>query len=71
MERSALPAGERILLTGASGQVGGDLLETLKPLGEVIAPRRVELIPTVVAPARAAPSIQKSASGTLSNNTPT
>jgi len=43
MERSALPAGERILLTGASGQVGGDLLETLKPLGEVIAPRRVEM----------------------------
>jgi dTDP-4-dehydrorhamnose reductase len=43
MERSALPAGGRILLTGASGQVGGDLLETLKPLGEVIAPLRVEM----------------------------
>jgi dTDP-4-dehydrorhamnose reductase len=35
-----LPAGERILLTGATGQVGGQLLETLKPLGEVIAPGR-------------------------------
>ncbi len=43
MERSALPAGGRILLTGASGQVGGELLETLKPLGEVIAPTRVEM----------------------------
>jgi dTDP-4-dehydrorhamnose reductase len=35
-----LPAGERILLTGATGQVGGQLLETLKPLGEVVAPGR-------------------------------
>jgi len=43
MERSALPAGGRILLTGASGQVGGELLETLKPLGEVIAPARAEM----------------------------
>jgi dTDP-4-dehydrorhamnose reductase len=43
MERSVLPTGERILLTGASGQVGGDLLETLKPLGEVIAPARAEM----------------------------
>jgi len=43
MERSALPAGGRILLTGASGQVGGELLETLKPLGEVIAPSRAEM----------------------------
>ena len=33
----------RILLTGAAGQVGGELLETLKPLGEVIAPTRVEM----------------------------
>ena len=33
----------RILLTGASGQVGGELLETLKPLGEVIAPARAEI----------------------------
>jgi dTDP-4-dehydrorhamnose reductase len=33
----------RILLTGATGQVGGELLETLKPLGEVIAPVRAEL----------------------------
>ncbi len=33
----------RILLTGASGQVGGELLETLKALGEVIAPARAEM----------------------------
>ncbi len=43
MERSALPVGQRILLTGASGQVGGELLETLEPLGEVIAPARAEM----------------------------
>jgi dTDP-4-dehydrorhamnose reductase len=33
----------QILLTGATGQVGGELLETLKPLGEVIAPARAEM----------------------------
>ena len=38
-----LPGGGRILLTGASGQVGGELLETLAPLGEVPAPRRGEM----------------------------
>jgi dTDP-4-dehydrorhamnose reductase len=43
MERGALPAAGRILLTGASGQVGGELLETLKPLGEVMAPLRTEM----------------------------
>lgn len=43
MERSALPAGARILLTGVSGQVGTELLETLKPLGEVVAPVRAEM----------------------------
>jgi len=43
MGRSALPAGGRILLTGATGQVGGELLKTLKPLGEVIAPTRSEM----------------------------
>jgi dTDP-4-dehydrorhamnose reductase len=43
MERSALPVGGRILLTGATGQVGAELLETLKPLGEVIAPARAEM----------------------------
>jgi len=43
MERSTLPPGERILLTGVTGQVGGQLLETLKPLGKVIAPARAEM----------------------------
>jgi dTDP-4-dehydrorhamnose reductase len=43
MERSALPAGGRILLTGSTGQVGVELLETLKPLGEVVAPSRVNM----------------------------
>jgi dTDP-4-dehydrorhamnose reductase len=43
MERSALPAGGRILLTGVSGQVGGELLKTSKPLGEVVAPTRAEM----------------------------
>ena len=43
MERSALPLGGRILLAGVSGQVGGELLETLKPLGEVTAPLRAEM----------------------------
>lgn len=33
----------RILLTGASGQVGGELLKTLDPLGEVVAPSRSEM----------------------------
>ena len=33
----------RILVTGASGQVGGELLRTLAPLGEIIAPTRAEL----------------------------
>ena len=43
MERSALPAGGRILLTGATGQVGFELLKTLEPLGEVITPSREEM----------------------------
>jgi len=43
MERSALPVGGRILLTGASGQVGWELLETLKHLGEVVVPTRAEM----------------------------
>ena len=43
MERSTLPAGGRILLTGATGQVGFELLKTLEPLGEVIAPSREEM----------------------------
>ena len=43
MERSALPVGERILLTGVTGQVGGELLEALKPLSEVVAPTRSQM----------------------------
>jgi dTDP-4-dehydrorhamnose reductase len=35
-----MPPGGRILLTGATGQVGGELLRTLGPLGEVVAPGR-------------------------------
>ena len=33
-------ASQTILLTGVTGQVGGELLQTLAPLGEVAAPRR-------------------------------
>jgi len=33
----------RILLTGVTGQVGGDLLQTLNPLGEIVAPTRAEM----------------------------
>ena len=33
----------RVLLTGASGQVGGDLFSLLQPFAEVIAPSRAEL----------------------------
>ncbi|NYF91215.1 dTDP-4-dehydrorhamnose reductase [Tunturiibacter empetritectus] len=40
MVSGRLPLGERILLTGASGQVGGELLQTLKSLGDVVAPER-------------------------------
>jgi dTDP-4-dehydrorhamnose reductase len=40
---SVAPVGRRILLTGSTGQVGGELLETLKPLGEVVAPMRDEM----------------------------
>ena len=43
MEQSALPAGGRILLTGVTGQLGGELLKTLRPLGEVVAPTREEM----------------------------
>jgi dTDP-4-dehydrorhamnose reductase len=38
-----VPSGERILLTGATGQVGGELLETLKSLGDVVAPERATM----------------------------
>jgi dTDP-4-dehydrorhamnose reductase len=40
MQHGALPTGTRILLTGATGQVGGELLKTLGSFGEVIAPPR-------------------------------
>ncbi len=33
----------RILVTGSTGQVGGALVETLKPFGEIVAPTRAEL----------------------------
>ncbi|HEX2918060.1 MAG TPA: dTDP-4-dehydrorhamnose reductase [Edaphobacter sp.] len=35
--------GTRILLTGVTGQVGGELARTLAPLGEVVAPTREDL----------------------------
>ncbi len=52
MERSALPPEERILLTGATGQVGCELLETLGPLGELVAPTRAEMDLTSAASVR-------------------
>jgi dTDP-4-dehydrorhamnose reductase len=42
MGQGKLPGG-RILLTGATGQVGGQLLETLKSLGEMVVPTRSEM----------------------------
>ena len=41
--RTSEPIAGRILLTGATGQVGGELLKFLQPLGEVIAPPRTAL----------------------------
>jgi dTDP-4-dehydrorhamnose reductase len=38
-----LPLGEKILLTGATGQVGGELSKTLKLVGEVVAPDHVTM----------------------------
>jgi dTDP-4-dehydrorhamnose reductase len=38
-----LPCGERILLTGAGGQVGFELTQSLATLGEVVAPGRAEM----------------------------
>jgi dTDP-4-dehydrorhamnose reductase len=43
MLEGRLPAGERILLTGATGQGGGELLKLLAGLGEVVAPARAEM----------------------------
>ena len=38
-----LPLGEKILLTGATGQVGGELSKTLDLVGDVVAPDRVTM----------------------------
>jgi dTDP-4-dehydrorhamnose reductase len=35
--------GQRFLVTGASGQVGGELVHSLAPFGEVIAPLRADM----------------------------
>jgi dTDP-4-dehydrorhamnose reductase len=43
MLEGRLPPGERILLTGATGQVGGELMKLLAPFGEVVAPTREEM----------------------------
>src|ERR1700733_11063982 len=43
MLEGRLPAGERILLTGATVQVGGELLQLLAGAGEVVAPARAEM----------------------------
>jgi dTDP-4-dehydrorhamnose reductase len=43
MLEGRLPASERILLTGTTGQVGGELLKLLAGLGEVVAPARAEM----------------------------
>ncbi len=40
---TALPVGERILLLGSTGQVGGELARILAPLAEVVLPTRAEL----------------------------
>lgn len=42
MSRDGQPTG-KILLTGVGGQVGGELLRVLEPLGEVVAPTRKEM----------------------------
>ncbi|WP_353073209.1 dTDP-4-dehydrorhamnose reductase [Tunturiibacter gelidiferens] len=43
MALGKLPLGERILLTGVTGQVGGELWKTLKSLGDVVAPERATM----------------------------
>jgi dTDP-4-dehydrorhamnose reductase len=43
MELGKLPPGQRILLTGASGQIGGELADILTSLGEVVAPTRTTM----------------------------
>jgi dTDP-4-dehydrorhamnose reductase len=43
MPEGRLPPCERILLTGVTGQVGGELLKLLGALGEVVAPSREQM----------------------------
>lgn len=43
MAEGATPRSSRILLTGATGQVGGELLNLLAPLGQLVAPSRAEM----------------------------
>jgi dTDP-4-dehydrorhamnose reductase len=43
MAEGRLSLGGRILLTGASGQVGGELVKALASMGEVVAPGRAEM----------------------------
>ncbi len=43
MRRDTSVPGLRFLVTGVTGQVGGELVKTLAPLGTVIAPLREEL----------------------------
>jgi len=38
-----LPLGEQILITGGSGQVGGELRKTLEPLGDLVVPERATM----------------------------
>jgi dTDP-4-dehydrorhamnose reductase len=52
MARSTPLMGGRILLTGVTGQVGGELLKSLTMLGEVVAPTRSEMDLTKAASVR-------------------
>ncbi len=47
-------AGDRILVTGSAGQVGGELVTALAGLGEIVAPRRSEMDLTDASSVRAA-----------------
>jgi dTDP-4-dehydrorhamnose reductase len=43
MGQGRLPMGTRMLVTGGTGQLGGELLRILKPLGEIVAPARTTM----------------------------